>query len=179
MDKLNYSVGTGRSNLHLPRRPSFTDNTSLVKPNQPFMRFISSLLPVSERKSPGRFLPGKNPQKRTNENGRFTGLKMWRGGLSTCLFKKWEEVLDLSRIFFCNLWLCAPLSHILHVGHPQVQILLRKVEDGNTNWAHSFAYSFSSERKVSWKRNVNLIMSGKTMSTVQRWPYINTVGWLK
>jgi len=170
MNKQVYSVGTDIFRLWLPRRPSFTDHTSLVKLNQPFTRLTLSFSHAPEDTN----IPARSCSSYTLHrliSGECEALKMWRGGLSTRLFKMWEGVLDSSRIFFCSLWLCAPLSHI-RTGQQLVQVLIQeRRKDGSSNWVHS-SYSPPCAEERGFKEFVDVTTDEREMSTVPCWPYI-------
>jgi len=85
MNNPNYTVGTGIGELYAARRPSLMDNTSLIAGYQD-LRKLPDLLSVNingvRLSSPLSSINKKLSSSRRAANN------IWRGGLSTCLFKK-------------------------------------------------------------------------------------------
>ena len=84
MNNPNYTVGTGIEELYAARRPSFTDNTVPVEVYQVLRALPGSISVTNNGARPANPLFSIN---RKFSSSRRAAKNIWRGGLSTCLFK--------------------------------------------------------------------------------------------
>jgi len=85
MNNSNYAVGTGIGELHAARRPSLTDDTIPVEGYQ-VLRTLPGLLSVNINNGVRLASPLSSINKKLSSLRR-AAKNIWRGGLSTCLFK--------------------------------------------------------------------------------------------
>ena len=111
MNKPSYTMGLVITGLLKTRRLSILYPTSTSGEFQPYLQVNPlDFLSYGKEDLLERVFGLVNKLEKQTLTKLLVEYKVRRGGLSTRLFKMWERVLDFSRIFFCNLWLCAPLS---------------------------------------------------------------------